>query len=179
MPAARARCPRTQCGQDVRAPKGRRPRSGRPTPPPYDLQYRDGCDRPNQPPRHQISCGGMSPPGAPETPAGVAPACSSRSGRTRPPAPRAACPRPAGIECPSSPACTVDLVAAVEEHQRAVVGLRRAASCPPSRRLGRHRQRAGGVAELPGSREDVGEGVARRSRPGSVFRLPGGTETSR
>ena len=48
----------------------------------------------------RVTASGTSPARAPRTPAGAAPACSSRSGRTRRPAPRAACPRRAGSGCP-------------------------------------------------------------------------------
>src|ERR1041385_5199351 len=52
-----------------------------------------------------------------------------------------------------------DLIAAGEEHQRAVLRLRGEGGVGPADSLGRDRQRPGGVAELPRSREDVREGV--------------------
>ena len=54
-----------------------------------------------------------------------------------------------------------DLVAAVEEHERAVVRPRGRLRVRPADAFGRHRQRAGGVAELRVAREDIGERMPR------------------
>ena len=53
----------------------------------------------------------------PTRPAGSLPACSSRSDRTRPPAPRAAFRNTSRNRMPSSPACTTISVAAIEQHE--------------------------------------------------------------
>src|SRR5215470_19479241 len=55
-----------------------------------------------------------------------------------------------------------DLVAAVEERERAVVGLTRRRRISPFDPFCRHREWPRGVAELPISRENIREGVARR-----------------
>ena len=55
-----------------------------------------------------------------------------------------------------------DLVAPVEEDQRAVVRLLGGRRVRPADRFGWHREGGGGVAEFPGPSEDVREGVAGR-----------------
>ena len=62
---------------------------------------------------------------------------------------------------PSGPACTDDLVAAVEQHQRVIAGVVHRRRVGLRDLLGQHRARIRGVAERARAREHVGEGVAR------------------
>src|SRR5581483_7242196 len=63
-------------------------------------------------------------------------------------------------------------VAAVEQYERAILGLRGRRGIQPIDHFGRHGERAGGIAEFAAAREDVSEGVAggldgqRPSAPG-------------
>ena len=50
---------------------------------------------------------------------------------------------------PSSPACTINFIAAVKENQRAVVRLRGRVGVQPSHRFGGHGERPRSVAEFP------------------------------
>src|SRR5262245_47084631 len=63
---------------------------------------------------------------------------------------------------PLVPGVDRDLVAAVEEHERAVVGLPRGRCVSPFDPFCRHSEGNRGVAELPISRKNICEGVTRR-----------------
>ena len=81
---------------------------------------------------------------------------------------------------PSSPACTVDLVAAVEQHERAVVRLRAAASssAQPTPSVGTA-SGADALQNFPAPVEDVREGVARRLDRQRLAACPAAPMTSR
>ncbi len=96
-------------------------------------------------------------------PAAIDLGCSSRSGRTRRPAPAAACRRRGGSGCPSSPAWTATSSPRSKRTRERLSGLHRRRGPPasPTVSVG-DRPRAGGVAEFARCRR------RRRRRRGGV-----------